>query len=193
MERGGKDESEPPAYLKPEALVDRLGARRLLPRAVQAQRQARRASPGPLQPRADPVGPVLAGREGRTGIGGQEPGAEGREAIAHLRSQPAGRGLARGPGRQALRGLPRPQAVHAARGRGAGVWCVMMIAGKVARGGALPSHDQGVGGVACRILASISTLSFQKATPVSTTRKLMAAKWERCRTRGRIGVPLIVP
>ena len=135
VERGGKDESEPPAYLKPEALVDRLGARRLLPRAVQAQRQARRTSPGPLQPRADPVGPVLAGREGRTGIGGQEPGAEGREAIAHLRSQPAGRGLARGPGRQALRGLPRPQAVHAARGRGAGVWCVMMIAGKVARGG----------------------------------------------------------
>ena len=86
-----------------------------LPGAFQVQLQARGPAPGHAQAGAHPVGPGRAVRQDRPGIGGQEAGAEGRgHAIAEFRGQPAGR---RWPGalrRQARRGLPGPEAVHAA-------------------------------------------------------------------------------
>ena len=117
--RGGKDKSEGPSGVEPQTLVHRLWACGFLS-AFQAQRQARGLAAVHLQARAQAVGPGLALRQHRAGIGGQQARVEGCEAVAHFRGQPAG---LRAPGplrRQARGGLPGPQALHAARRRAPG-------------------------------------------------------------------------
>ena len=73
---------------------------RFLPRAFEVQRQPCAPAPVQVQAGAEAVGAVRAIREHRAGIGGQEAGAEGCEAIADFRVEAGG-------------GLPGPEAVHA--------------------------------------------------------------------------------